>query len=514
MHRPTLESQGFDLTCMDDSLTDDVHQVWDRTHHVLIQNHIGYLVYSLGLEREYDGWQLLFSELAHAFKGDDDSTNQKIFRYLAKKTMPFKAFMRMRMESAMSVNFNNVNQQTPNVLWGKSPWLRQISRSAAANASIFVQPQQTDKRGRMVETHLVQRALLRNTEAYGNPFGLAGRLNPYPMILPPEFLSKLEEFHEALNLALVSIIDRWWSDEESDFPTQMPLDRQVEKVLRWVARGSKEGRIKPYKDNQGNLRPDILIPEMNGYEVPEFKLCEINARFPENYLLFTASSYQALASDDWNDPSIKPATDHNRLLDSFLQLFDPSKPIHLLKESLDVPSDTPLYGLVEKRTGFRPQCIKPSSLRLVPCSDSLTGFELYCQHDATSTAFSDLTTFNGEVLERVHQVGLQLFDFELLALEESTIQEIARRSVNDLRSVFIAHDKRIVGIIRQELDALAGMQIITRDQAQLLRDGIIPAILPGSADLQDIIERSIHDSTTKDNFIIKPFRLARGSGIM
>jgi len=103
MHRPTLESQGFDLTGMDASLTADIHDVWDRTRHVLIQNHIGYLIYSLGLEREYDGWQLVFSELERALEGDGDSTSQKAFRYLAKKTMPFKAFMKMRIESAMSV---------------------------------------------------------------------------------------------------------------------------------------------------------------------------------------------------------------------------------------------------------------------------------------------------------------------------------------------------------------------------------------------------------------------------
>ncbi|KAK6703400.1 hypothetical protein SNK04_013308 [Fusarium graminearum] len=103
MHRPTLESQGFDLKGMDESLTDDVHQVWDRTHHVLIQNHIGYLIYSLRLEREYGGWQLVFSELDRALEGDGDSTSQKIFHYLVKSTMPFKAFLRMRMESAMSV---------------------------------------------------------------------------------------------------------------------------------------------------------------------------------------------------------------------------------------------------------------------------------------------------------------------------------------------------------------------------------------------------------------------------
>jgi len=193
-----------------------------------------------------------------------------------------------------------------------------MSRSATTNAPLFVQPQHTDKETRMAESDVVQQALLRNTEVYGKPFGLASRVNTHPMILPRYFLDKLERFHGALNLALVNIIDRWWSDEYAGFPSRMPLDHRVEKVLQWVARGSEEGHIKPYKGNQGNLRPDVLIPATNGYSIPDFRLCEINARFPSSFFSsLLARTKHWLAATGTIHPSNLPPTTTSFLTVSF-----------------------------------------------------------------------------------------------------------------------------------------------------------------------------------------------------
>jgi hypothetical protein len=363
----------------------------------------------------------------------------------------------------------------------------------------------------------MKQALLRNTQEYGELPKVAARLNPHPFVLPIDFLVRLERFHEALALVLDNIIDRWWKDDEANFPSRMPFEPRVETLLRWVAQGSEEGNIKPYKGNQGNLRPDILIPDTGGYASPQFKVCEINGRFPISFLHYAAISYQALSEATWNDPLIKPAADHNKLFDSFFQLFDPTTPIHFVVEPSEVPPDSPLFGLVEQRYGIRPRSVRPSSLRVVPCDKSWTGFDLYCEVDAqvaVSASTADLITINGQVMEKVHQVGLQLYDYELLALDSDMIREIARRSVNDLRSVFIAHDKRILGIIHQELhDLVHKHRVITQDQERILKDGIIPTIVPGSPELQSLIEDANENPAIKDKYILKPFRLARGSGI-
>ncbi|XEV01776.1 hypothetical protein FSHL1_007063 [Fusarium sambucinum] len=244
-------------------------------------------------------------------------------------------------------SFKIVDQQILNVLWKKGPWLRQISLAATKSANALVQPEQASVQNRLMEAGAMNQALLQNTQHHGQLPQLTKRLSPHPFILPMDFVSNLVTFHEALALALDNIIERWWKDQDADFPNRMSFEPRVESLLRWVTQGSKEGHIKPYKGNQGNLRPDILIPDTGGYQRPEFKVCEINGRFPISYLHYATIAYQALSDATWNDPSIEPATDYNSLFDSLFQLFDPKTPIHFLGESSDFPSDSPLFGLIE-----------------------------------------------------------------------------------------------------------------------------------------------------------------------
>ncbi|KAK4124711.1 hypothetical protein N657DRAFT_615634 [Parathielavia appendiculata] len=515
LHGPTLEAQGFDLTNLEGTVTDDVHAVWNRVHHALVQNHIGYMLYSLGLEGVHDGWQIVCSELERALAGNDKSPEQMIYRHFMKETMPFKSFIRMRMEASFDSSFRIVEQEVPNLLWKKSPWLRQVSLAASTSDGIFVSPEDAGQDTRIMETKCFREALLRNTAPYGQVPKNAVRLNPHPAVIPKKFLENLNLFHEALTIALVDIINRWWTDKEADFPNRMPLEPRVESLLRWVAMGSEEGFIRPYKGNQGNLRPDVLIPASNTSSPFQFRVCEFNGRFPINFLDYTASAYEALADTKWQNPSLGPASDHAKLFDSLFKLFDPSAPIHFVSESSEFPLDSPLYGLVEQRTGMRPRSVKPSSLRLIASETAPTGFDLYCEIDVHASMVrtsSDLINVDGQVLEKVHQVGLKLYDFELFALAPEMVRHIAMRSVNDVRTVFIAHDKRMLGIIRQELDALVHKhKVITQAQARILSDGIIPTILPGSPELRQLAETNTFH---KDDFILKPFRLARGSGIV
>ncbi|KAI6754751.1 hypothetical protein HG530_012503 [Fusarium avenaceum] len=418
LHGPTLQDQGFDLTSLEAIVTEDVHEVWDSVHHSPVQNHIGLLLETLGLELH--GWQIVSFELERALQAEVGSVEQSIYRHFVKETMPFESPFKMRLMTPVKTPPEIVYQQIPNVLWKKSPWLRQISLAATKSANALVQPEQADKQTRTTEAEAMKQALLRNTQGYGDLPKIAERLNPHPFVLSNDFLVKLEQFNEALALAIDNIVDRWWKDDDADLPSRMPLEPRVEKLLRWVAQGSEEGRIKPYKGHQGNLRPDILVPDTGIYASPEFKVCEINGRFPISFLHYAAISYQALSESTWNDSLLRPAADHKKLFDSLFQLFDPTTPIHFVVEPAEVTPDNPLFGLVEKDTEFMPRSVPSSSLRVVPSDKSWTGFDLYCEVDAQTAvgaSAADLITIDGQVLEKVHQVGLQLYDYELLALE-------------------------------------------------------------------------------------------------
>lgn len=151
--------------------------------------------------------------------------------------------------------------------------------------------------------------------------------------------------------------------------------------------------------------------------------------------------------------------------------------------------------------------ITPSDLRLVPSPLSATGSMLYCVVGVETTGT--------EVLERVHQLGLELHQHELRSLSPSLLREIARCSFNDLRTIFLVHDKRILGLVLEELDALVSVQkVLTSSQAEILRCGITPTIIPGSREMTALIHTSYENQVAKDDLLLKPIRGGKGAGIM
>lgn len=151
--------------------------------------------------------------------------------------------------------------------------------------------------------------------------------------------------------------------------------------------------------------------------------------------------------------------------------------------------------------------IAPSDLRLVPCSLSATGFMLYCvvkkQRSGT------------EVLERIHQLGLELHQHELRSLSPSLLREIAKCCFNDLRTILLVHDKRMLGLVLEELDALVNVQqVLTSSQAEILRCGITPTIIPGSREMRALIHTAYDNQGVKDDLLLKPIRGGKGAGIV
>jgi hypothetical protein len=410
-----------------------------------------------------------------------------------------------------------VEKEIPNVLAKRSPWLLQISLASTQDPQNPVLPEQVHPEYRIRESEALQERLADSVSPYGAFPGAAKRLNPHPALLPWQFVKNLETFNEALAIALNNIIERWWTDKEADLPSRMPLGPHVEELLQWVDEATAHGIMPPFHGHQGNLRPDILLP-VTDREIPEFRVCEINGRFPISFLHYVATAYEALSGSTWNTPLIEPATKYNVLLESLFDLFDPDSPVHFVKESQGFPSDSPLFGFIEERTGRRPRTVRPGDLRLVPSATSQTGFTLCCVWGADPTVKTppgSILEVDGEMLETVHQVGLQLYDFELFSLSPEMVRHIAACCRNDPRSVFIAHDKRILGIILQELDSLVYTQrVLSPAQAQTLREHIIPAILPGTAAFRALLQHTHTNPMIKDQYILKPTRDARGAGIL
>jgi siderophore synthetase component len=105
LHMPTLRSQGYDLHTIPPgaaTTTDDLHDVWSKVHHSLFQNHIGHLVVALGLEED-GGWEVVRDEVRRVLfpngRGKGCGLHAEgLYGFLMEETMPFKCFLRMRME--------------------------------------------------------------------------------------------------------------------------------------------------------------------------------------------------------------------------------------------------------------------------------------------------------------------------------------------------------------------------------------------------------------------------------
>lgn len=76
--------------------------------------------------------------------------------------------------------------------------------------------------------------------------------------------------------------------------------------------------------------------------------------------------------------------------------------------------------------------------------------------------------------------------------------------------MFFVHDKRIFGLICQELDNLVASGALSGEQAAILRRGIAETHIPGTESFQKIA----NEPYNKDMWVIKPCLSGGGDGIV
>ncbi|OGM47726.1 hypothetical protein ABOM_004343 [Aspergillus bombycis] len=125
MHVPTLKNHGVKFDSLPPggaTLTDNLDNVWSKVHHSLLQNHVGLLLEALGLEN-HGGWAITLETLSTILGAGQDSPGAKLHEFFTKDTMPFKCFLRMRMESKYR---DYIEREVPNTLLMDSPQWQSI----------------------------------------------------------------------------------------------------------------------------------------------------------------------------------------------------------------------------------------------------------------------------------------------------------------------------------------------------------------------------------------------------
>jgi hypothetical protein len=198
----------------------------------------------------------------------------------------------------------------------------------------------------------------------------------------------------------------------------------------------------------------------------------------------------------------------DHMMDRLKALFHPEWPLRFVHNR---ENNLMIEALMRDLGHMKPRLLTPDVLHLVADKTSPTGYKLQCVREPGSSASHD----NNEPMEDIHQVALRVFLDEFAALSPEMQRQLAFLSNNDIRSMLLIHDKRILGILLQELDDLVMKHnILTPRQADLLRKGVVSTIIPGSRELDQLIDSYHKGKVSQKDFILKPIRSGRGEGIL
>ncbi|KAJ5253430.1 hypothetical protein N7505_012093 [Penicillium chrysogenum] len=334
---------------------------------------------------------------------------------------------------------------------------------------------------------------------------------PYPVLTTQRHDNDMRNLHLALKSAIEDIIKRWWTDREARFPLRMPLESEEEDLLRWL--DSNRDLLPLWNERQGSWRPDFLV-EKDDAGIEVFRICEINARFCWNGYMHAGFGQDSLSAFNLGSRGLVHTVEGETILGGLLDLFDSKIPLHLVKSEEHGIDIAMFIEFAQKRLGIKPRLITPDTLRLIPdaSQSGKEGYKLCCL--AEGDAIGTITTESGEIVEEIHQISLELHQREINALDPEMRRQISLRCFNDMRTILLAHDKRMLGLVLEELNDLVCRNVITSKQAEWLRRGLAHTILPGSTASDGFIEDCKASDVFQNDYLLKPIRGGKGAGIL
>jgi hypothetical protein len=146
--------------------------------------------------------------------------------------------------------------------------------------------------------------------------------------------------------------------------------------------------------------------------------------------------------------------------------------------------------------------VEPAALQVEEDETSPTGWAIYFKPQDSE-----------DQKQKIEQCTIELFQEELRDIDARILRQLATCCINDFRNILLLHDKRILGIVQQELPNLVERKVLDTAEAQLLRNGIAETVIPGSDAMKGLLEESSQDPLQRHRYIIKPVRGASCNGI-
>lgn len=194
------------------------------------------------------------------------------------------------------------------------------------------------------------------------------------------------------------------------------------------------------------------------------------------------------------------------LFPALISIFDTSLPLHIVQDEWQGVDIHVLAKFFETQTGQRARFLKPSQLRLLPDPTSKSGYALYCVVTSVDQ-IPHIVLEDGDTLERIFQVSLELKQAEYRPMSFEMLCQLSLCCINDLRSIFLVHDKRMLAVILEELEELVtDHKTLTREEATILSNGISPTFLSTSSTWQSLHGHCVASATAKNHWVLKATR--------
>lgn len=247
------------------------------------------------------------------------------------------------------------------------------------------------------------------------------------------------------------------------------LSHDFERILRLVEH-------LPY--NVGMYRPDFLIAR----HTLQPKLCEIGARFPFNGWCYTALVSQIIYkfNKEYN-LNLSPNNSHLQLLDFLKNQFNIAHNTALIFKSEKV-SESYMFLNYLAQNKHNINVATPSELQLIDNKIIIDGIEY-------------------------QQFILELDRSELLFLSDEILYHLTKSCfcVNDIRTLILIHDKRVLAVLNSEQIML---DILSAEDYTFLKSFLIPTF-----SIEQAKDLNIDFSQTTSNWLFKQNSGGKGRGM-
>lgn len=318
------------------------------------------------------------------------------------------------------------------------------------------------KNGLPMPAHLDR--FIRELEALGGELGwYSPSFSPYPILITRADLDEFQRLRLLLNTAIRGIVKTYLGDKRIREIIQLPPD--LCEILETMAK-------RPYRI--GSFRPDLLLDQTG-----QWRICEINARFPLNGYMVSTYINSFIANLDYLAQNESAIPGLEQLIDQGLSRL--GSRVTLVKD-LDLGKEIHLFISELQRRGIFCQQCSPEELQVT------AGQLTVCGEPA------------GSLIWEVKRE-------ELRKLPSAVVEVLAHDTpyFNDLRTQILVHDKRLLAVLQSEEIVKS---FLDRDDLSFLRRFLIPTWNAAEPTIQDNLR------TDPKRWLLKPNSSGRGKGIL